>query len=68
MAEAMFTAAREKVACPRCGASPGEPCRTPKGRNAKVPHNERCNALVELTGIEPYTVKTTKLSELLKEK
>lgn len=43
----MYTDATAEVGCTRCGASPTEYCRTPKGRNANVPHTERTKAFVD---------------------
>lgn len=45
MIRALFTAAREDVACPRCGAAKSAFCVSPKGRRADTPHRERLSAL-----------------------
>ena len=44
---ALFTDARNYATCPRCGAAPGDPCQTPKGRRTPYPHDDRVGALVE---------------------
>lgn len=50
----MFTDAVAQVGCPKCGAVAGQSCCTPKGRKADPPHQERCKALTDKVGIEPY--------------
>lgn len=44
----MFTDARQRVGCPRCGQTEGNRCRYPSGGYATYPHNERIAALREL--------------------
>jgi hypothetical protein len=41
MATAISTTATEKYTCPKCGAKPGEYCKTPKGRETNTPHGQR---------------------------
>lgn len=42
MAEWLNTVVTEELACPRCGAQPGQDCRMPSGRKYYwTPHTER---------------------------
>jgi hypothetical protein len=50
----LFTNAVQKMACPKCGASSGYPCATPKGRRAKFPHTERIAKYQEAIGIDEF--------------
>ncbi len=45
------------VLCRRCGAHPGDRCRTPKGR-ATFPHTERFETVVEIRVIAGYQPRT----------
>jgi len=36
-----FKRAENEFDCPKCNAEKGMPCRTPTGRKAKTPHNDR---------------------------
>lgn len=47
---AMYTDAREKVGCPKCGQPKGEDCRYPSGGRTMYPHGERLLALKGLPG------------------
>jgi len=51
---ALTTLAREQMICPKCGANPGEPCRTPRGRKAAVSHGER---VCELQRVMPMAAQ-----------
>ena len=46
----MFTRTSSVVDCPRCGATAGNYCQTPKGRKALEPHTERCIELSKAEG------------------
>lgn len=50
--------------CTRCSATPGQPCRTPSGREAKHPHSERSRAVAD---VRPYTLRHSFASLLLHE-
>ena len=47
MARPMFTTAVENHDCPKCQQTKGNDCRTPKGRKAWPPHNQRIGCLTQ---------------------
>jgi hypothetical protein len=53
----MFTDATSAMNCPRCLAKYGQPCRTPKGRKALIPHGERTKALHD-TGYDANRIES----------
>ena len=44
------TQTTREITCPKCGALPGNACRTPKGRLTGMPHIERCLAYMRAIG------------------
>ena len=43
----LFTDARNFARCPKCAATEGHHCRTPKGVKAKTPHTERTSVYLQ---------------------
>ena len=54
----LYTDAKDKVVCPKCGVDKGTCCSTPKGYKLHTPHAERISALHKLDdfNIDDYTM------------
>jgi hypothetical protein len=61
----LFTDAVNLTPCSKCGAKPESNCRTPKGRKAWPPHNERVAAL-DAEAVRCATLGTPERAALMK--
>jgi hypothetical protein len=52
--EFAYVTARKEIECPKCKAKCGERCKTPKGKLASEPHNERMIVYIDKIGLEEF--------------